>query len=184
MTKIVPFAGDFSVRIFDLDTSDSFLLPMKRSNDEAENEEQKPIDNDTKPTTLHRNSIESDDDLLETDSAKLTITTTAASSNSLEVFSCLAYCSDNQTLCAGTNQGRLYMWKRNNTPTIPTKETKEKNAYEYGENYWQLCNISNVRGTIKHCSWGICDISSPCVLLNCVWNVYILKVGKEAILAH
>lgn len=163
------------MRIFDLDTSDSFLLPMKQSNDS--NNDEKPTtkeEDDTKSETIRKSSFESGDEMLETNSNKLTITTTAATSSTLEIFTCLAYCPDNQTLCAGTNQGNLYMWKRNNSPVIATKPVE--NGYDSAENYWQLCNVSNVRGTIKHCSWGVCDVSTPCILLNCVWNVYILKV--------
>lgn len=148
---------------------------MKQPNDSASDDKQKNDDgDDTKSQLIRQESYESGEEILETDSTKLTVTTTAATSSSLEIFSCLAYCPDNQTLCAGTNQGNLYMWKRNNSPVIATKS--DENGYDSAENFWQLCNVSNVRGTIKHCSWGVCDVSMPCVLLNCVWNVYILKV--------
>lgn len=149
---------------------------MKQSGDSEDDQKKDKTDDDAKSAIVQRNSFDSVDDIIETDSTKLTVTTTVTASNTMEVFSCLAYCSDNQTLCAGTNQGNLYMWKRNNT-AIAVKQ--QQNGFDSAESYWQLCNVSNVRGTIKHCIWGICDVSTPCVLLNCMWNVYILKVRKR-----
>lgn len=89
-----------------------------------------------------------------------TTTTTAVT----EVFTCIAYCPDNQTLCAGTNQGNLYTWKRINY------------SDDINENSWQLNNVSTVRGVIKQCTWGICETTKQCVLVNCIANVFILKV--------
>lgn len=88
----------------------------------------------------------------------------------MEVFTCIAYCTDNQTLCAGTNQGNLYTWKRRNyyNNLMPFVDVPE--------NTWQLNNISVVRGAIKQCTWGICDTFQPCIMVNCIANVYILKV--------
>lgn len=85
------------------------------------------------------------------------------SSKIIEVFTCIAYNSDNQTLCAGTNQGNLYTWKRTNY------------LVDVPENLWQLNNISTVRGAIKHCIWGLTDSIKSCILVNCISNVYILK---------
>lgn len=167
-------SGDFSVRIYDLDTSDSFLLPMKQPGAAEDEAKKDKVEDDAKSQTAHRSSFDSGDDVIETDSTKLTVTTTATTPTTLEVFSCLAYCSENQTLCAGTSQGNLYMWKRNSS-ALAAKQ--QESGFDSAESYWQLCNVSNVRGTIKHCSWGVCDVSTPCVLLNCVWNVYILKVS-------
>lgn len=81
-----------------------------------------------------------------------------------EVFTCIAYCADNQTLCSGTNQGNLYTWKRTNC------------LIDGPENTWQLNNISTVRGAIKQCIWGVTETAKPCIMLNCISNVYILKV--------
>lgn len=83
----------------------------------------------------------------------------------MEVFTCIAYSTDSQILCAGTNQGNLYAWKRVGRSTT-----------ESAESIWQLNNKTNVRGAIKFCDWGIGDTSKPCILVNCVSNVYILKV--------
>lgn len=123
--------GDFSVRIWDIDTSDNFLLPI---NDVA-----KP----SQPTGVGFGP---------------TTTTT-------EVFTCIAYCSDNQTLCAGTNQGNVFTWKKSHS-FVPSDEP---------EKAWQLNNVSLVRGAIKQCSWGVCETASSCILVNCVANVFILK---------
>lgn len=127
-------------------------------------------------------SFESDEEIAVTvDETALTATVTSMSSGpkTLEVFTSLAYCSENQTLCAGTNQGNLYIWKRNISPTTPLANGYENgiNGFESMENFWHLVNIASVRGAIKHCSWGVCDVATPCVLVNCISNVYILKVN-------
>lgn len=94
-----------------------------------------------------------------------TLTETPGKNARMEVFSCIAYSADSQILCAGTNQGNLYTWKRMVRPTA-----------ESSDSIWQLNNKTNVRGAIKFCGWGFCDNSKPCILVNCVSNVYILKV--------
>lgn len=130
-------------------------------------------------------SFESDEEIAVTvDETALTATVTSMSSGpkTLEVFTSLAYCSDNQTLCAGTNQGNLYIWKRNTSPTTTTLANGYENGingFESMENFWHLVNIVTVRGAIKHCSWGVCDVATPCVLVNCISNVYILKVKNK-----
>lgn len=100
----------------------------------------------------------------------------------MEVFTCIAYCASNQTLCAGTNQGNLYTWKRKMTmsTTSNASGTQESTNYtiDVPENIWQLNNVSSVRGAIKYCYWGVYDNLNPCILLNCISNVYILKVRK------
>lgn len=123
------FTGDFSVRIWDIDTSDNFLLPLTDV---------------SKPQPIAGSGFG---------------TTTT------EVFSCIAYCSDNQTLCAGTNQGNIFTWKR----------THSFASADEPELAWQLNNVSSVRGAIKQCSWGVCETANSCILVNCVANVFILK---------
>lgn len=91
--------------------------------------------------------------------------TESANYASNETFACIAYCVDNQTLCAGTNKGNLYTWKRTNYITI-----------DVPENAWQLNNISSVKGSIKQCTWGTTNTIKACILVNCVTNVFILKV--------
>lgn len=88
----------------------------------------------------------------------------SSNSTAIETFACIAYCVDNQTLCAGTNQGNMYTWKRTNY------------SIDVPENAWQLNNISNIKGSIKQCSWGITNTIKSCILVNCVTNVFILKV--------
>lgn len=178
------FAGDFSVRIFDLDTSDSFLLPMTQAKSTNDNEmkqvdEIKSLEVTQTRSILQRKSFDSTtatDEILETDEdSKLTMAASSVIPKVFEVFTCLAYCSENHKLCAGTNLGNLYIWKRNTSLTLQAK--LPENGIESMENYWHLYYVANVRGAIKHCSWGICDVSKPCVLLNCISNVYILKVS-------
>lgn len=174
------FVGDFTVRIYDLDTSDSFLLPMKQANKDetptAKPEEKKSPEITKRKSILQRDSV-SDEDSVE-DEERLTIATSAVAPppRIMEVFTCIAYCMDNQTLCAGTNLGNLYIWKRNTS--LAAVPSASENGLDTSEHLWQLYNIANVRGAIKQCSWGVCDVSMPCVLVNCISNVYILKVFK------
>lgn len=86
-----------------------------------------------------------------------------------ELFTCLAYNSSSQTLCAGTNQGNLYTWKR------------RVGVFDMPEDSWQLNNISTVRGAVKQCIWGFNELAKPCMLINCISNVYVLKVGDDII---
>lgn len=119
--------GDLSVRVWDIDTSDNFLLPTDHAS----------IKN------LH--------------------TKQNSKSTNTEVFSSIAYCPKNQTLCAATNQGSVYVWKKSNFKSE-------------AENGWQLTDVTTVRGAIKQCIWGvISDTLTPCIVCNCISNVYILK---------
>lgn len=125
-------------------------------------------------------SEEEDEIAVTMDDSELTAKVTHAPPKIMEVFTSLAYCSENQNLCAGTNQGNLYIWKRNTAlmaQAISNGMENGVNGYESMENFWHLVNIANVRGAIKFCSWGVCDVSTPCVLVNCISNVYILKVS-------
>lgn len=127
------FLGDLTVRIWDIDTSDNYLLSMDLPN----------LINNQKTKTLNNSD--------------------GVGSKTIEVFTCIAYNSDNQTLCAGTNQGNLYTWKRTNY------------LVDVPENIWQLNNISTVKGAIKHCIWGLTDSIKSCIMVNCISNVFILK---------
>lgn len=119
--------GDLSVRIWDIDTSDNFLLPTDHA------------------------------------SIKNLQTKQNSKNTSTEIFASIAYCMQNQTLCAGTNQGSIYIWKKTNYKTE-------------AENGWQLTDVSSVRGAIKQSIWGIVsDTLNPCIVVNCISNVYILK---------
>lgn len=125
--SLAVITGDLSVRIWDIDTSDNFLLPTDHSN--IKNLQSKQL-NKTSNT---------------------------------EIFASIAYCPQNQTLCAGTNQGSIYIWKKTNFKSE-------------AENGWQLTDVSSVRGAIKQCIWGIVsETMNPCIVANCISNVFILK---------
>ncbi|KAK9885497.1 hypothetical protein WA026_010990 [Henosepilachna vigintioctopunctata] len=82
-----------------------------------------------------------------------------------ESFCCISYCKLNQTICAGTNLGRIYFW------------TKKQNS-AVGENsdiIWELNNINNIGGTVKHLAWGSVQLKLPLLSVNCVTSVYIMK---------
>lgn len=185
--------GDFTVRIFDLDTSDSFLLPMSQSKkDQKGSDVIKTIEKKDSPLNMKKsrsildNEYDSDEEIAVTvDESEMTtnVSTSITASKAMEVFTSLAYCFENQTLCAGTNQGNLYIWKRN-VQGISHAIENAVNGYDSMENFWHLVNIANVRGAIKHCSWGVCDVSTPCVLVNCISNVYILKVNHQKLRAN
>lgn len=86
---------------------------------------------------------------------------TVSSSN--EQFMSISYCYENQKLCASTNLGSIYIWK---------KIIYNANS----ENGWQLCDISHIiKGSIKKCIWGVVDDMKPCIIANCISNVYFLK---------
>lgn len=160
---------------------------MSQANKETETSDAvQTIETKESPTNfMKKRSIldrdyESEEEIAVTmDDAELKVSTKSGMPKAMEVFTSLAYCSENQTLCAGTNQGNLYLWKRN-TPAMQAAISgiqNGTNGFDSMENFWHLYNIANVRGAIKFCSWGICDVSTPCVLVNCVSNVYILKVN-------
>lgn len=117
--------GELRVRVWDIDTSDNFLLPTDHAS----------IKN------LHSKQ---------------------SKTSSTEIFSSIAYCTQNQTLSAGTNQGNVYIWKKTNFKSE-------------AENGWQLTDISSVRGAIKQCIWGTVSDNLPCIVVNCISHVYILK---------
>lgn len=176
------------MRIFDLDTSDSFLLPMSQTKKDEKGsdaiktvEEKDSVVNFQKSRSIMDRTFDSDEELAITvdDSDLMTNpSATISAPKAMEVFTSLAYCSENQTLCAGTNHGNLYIWRRN-VKGISNAIENTTNGYESMEDFWHLVNIANVRGAIKHCSWGVCDVSTPCVLVNCISNVFILKVTKK-----
>ncbi|XP_062537441.1 intraflagellar transport protein 140 homolog [Armigeres subalbatus] len=128
--------GDLSVRIWDIESNDNYVLSME-------------LNSGTNFTT---NNL-------------------PMKSPVVEAFTCVAYCKDNQTLSAGTNQGNLYTWRRLNI----------NRSYDYPENQWQLTNVTPVRGTIKSLTWGITDTNRPCMMVNCLSNVFILK--EQALLS-
>lgn len=156
------------MRIWDIDSSDNFVLPMSRTN--ATNVTNS-IEHTPTPLPMTANwtgMTRTNDDKEES--------TTFGTAKRMEVFACIAFCTANQTLCAGTNQGRLFTWKKITSSEMTNGQVQPNYTFEYAENAWQLYNISSIRGAVKHCVWGVCDVNKPCVLLNCISNAYILKV--------
>lgn len=132
--SLAVITGDLSVRVWDIDTSDNFLLPTDHAS----------IKN------LH--------------------TKQNSKTSNTEIFTSIAYCAQNLTLCAGTNQGSIYIWKKTNFKSE-------------AENGWQLTDVSSVRGAIKQCIWGIVsDTLNPCIVVNCISNVYIMK--EQPLMSH
>ncbi|KAJ8978265.1 hypothetical protein NQ317_012623 [Molorchus minor] len=82
-----------------------------------------------------------------------------------EIFTCLAYSQLNQTLCAGTNIGRIYFWTRK--PDPPPSDSPEDG--------WELNNVNTISGTIKQLMWGSVILRLPLLSVNCVTAVYIMK---------
>ncbi|KAF5285788.1 hypothetical protein FQA39_LY04249 [Lamprigera yunnana] len=119
-------AGDLTVRIWDIDTNDNYILPIHLKNFDKDNNKQR----------------------------------------SNEMFSCISFCTINQTLCVGTNIGRIYFWKK--------KHTKHDNDYN-SEMVWELFNLCSVSGTIKQLAWGSVNFRLPLLSVNCVTKVYIMK---------
>uniref|UniRef100_A0A182QMN5 Uncharacterized protein n=1 Tax=Anopheles farauti TaxID=69004 RepID=A0A182QMN5_9DIPT len=91
-----------------------------------------------------------------------------------EAFTCVAYCADTQTLSAGTNQGQLYTWRR-------AAGGGTGRTYANAEHQWQLTNVTPVRGTIKSLVWGTTEANRPCMMVNCLSSVFILK--EQALLS-
>ncbi|XP_055586637.1 intraflagellar transport protein 140 homolog [Uranotaenia lowii] len=134
--------GDLSVRIWDIESNDNYVLSMELTSGVGS------VLNDTGAAAIGMNR-----------------------NPAVEVFTCVAYSKENQTLSAGTNQGNLYTWRKLNVIR----------SYDYPEKQWQLTNVTPVRGTIKSLTWGITDANRPCMMVNCLSNVYILK--EQALLS-
>lgn len=153
-------SGDLSVRIWDIEKSDNYLLkmdlPSMKSSMEHQTTASQFFSHDSNDNSSLSNHLTSNGGTI--------LRPMKISQNSNEYFTCITYVSDNQALCAGTNLGNLYTWKRTSgfVTNIP-------------EDLWKLTNISSVRGAIKQCLWGFNELSKPCILVNCVSNVYVLK---------
>ncbi|KAJ8931389.1 hypothetical protein NQ314_015707 [Rhamnusium bicolor] len=73
-----------------------------------------------------------------------------------EIFTCLSYSKLNQTLCAGTNIGRIYFWtKKQNTACTDNPEDS-----------WELNNVNTISGTIKQLMWGSVMLRLPLLSVN------------------
>lgn len=119
--------GDLTVRIWDIDTNDNYVLP----------------------TTMKQYS------------------TNENKNNQIsEMFTCLSYCKTNQTLCAGTNIGRIYFWSKKQ-PNVDLQDVLDET--------WELNNVNSVCGTVKQVMWGSANLRLPILSVNCVTKVYIMK---------
>lgn len=152
------YPGDLFVRIWDIERSDNYLLKMDLPSGTQIGSSQTSLSNGTISSS---NQFFSQDS---TESSSVTRKTPKYGNMSGEIFTCLAYSSTNQTLCAGTSQGNLYTWKRSGSRIVSTPEDA-----------WQLTNVSTVRGAIRSCEWGFNELAKPCMLVNCLSNVFMLK---------
>ncbi|KAH8241845.1 hypothetical protein KR026_007077 [Drosophila bipectinata] len=150
--------GDLFVRIWDIERSDNYLLKMDLPSGTQIGSSQTSLSNGTISSS---NQFFSQDS---TESSSVTRKTPKYGNMSGEIFTCLAYSSSNQTLCAGTSQGNLYTWKRSGSRMVNAPEDA-----------WQLTNVSTVRGAIRSCEWGFNELAKPCMLVNCLSNVFMLK---------
>ncbi|XP_049310514.1 intraflagellar transport protein 140 homolog [Bactrocera dorsalis] len=151
--------GDLSVRIWDIEKSDNYLLKMDLpSTAISVLGSSISLDGNSASTNVFSNDTsEKSSSTLNSRKLHKFIQPTN------ELFTCLAYSTSNQTLCAGTNQGNIYTWKR------------RVGVFDMPEDSWQLTNISTVRGAVKQCIWGFNELAKPCMLINCISNVYVLK---------
>lgn len=156
--------GDLSVRIWDMETSDNFLLPLEVVVAKRNASLSAAAASTRKPKSG---------------------TTTSGTGSSVEIFTCLAYSNLGHTICAGTSHGNLFSWHKtsNYEATSHADDDDDDVTSAVGARggvvvavpQWQLNNVSNVRGAIKQCGWGLCDVVTPCILLNCITNVYVMK---------
>ncbi|XP_035773197.1 intraflagellar transport protein 140 homolog [Anopheles albimanus] len=143
--------GDLSVRIWDIETSDNYVLSMELS-------------------VVAGQTV--------TDKRAALVDTTGVggvtATVSHEAFTCVSYCRETQTLSAGTSQGNLYTWRR-------SLGGYGLSYADHPECQWQLANVTAVRGTIKSLTWGTTDTNRPCMMVNCLSDVFILK--EQALLS-
>ncbi|XP_049537307.1 intraflagellar transport protein 140 homolog [Anopheles darlingi] len=145
--------GDLSVRIWDIETSDNYVLSMELS------------------VVAGQAVADKQPALAGLAGGSAVIATNAVSQ---EAFTCVSYCRDTQTLSAGTSQGNLYTWRR-------SLGGYGRSYAEHPECQWQLANVTTVRGTIKSLTWGTTDTNRPCMMVNCLSDVFILK--EQALLS-
>ncbi|EDW77675.1 uncharacterized protein Dwil_GK24432 [Drosophila willistoni] len=156
--------GDLTVRIWDMDRSDNYLLKMDLPSSSGRS------DISTFPSNSNNffSSEGSTETMVSSSSRKSTsnVAKYHQLTGSNEIFTCLAFSTSNQTLCAGTSLGNLYIWRRSGTCFVMAPEEA-----------WQLTNISSVsvRGAVRSCQWGFTELAKPCILVNCLSNVFMLK---------
>ncbi|CAG5059653.1 unnamed protein product [Parnassius apollo] len=74
-----------------------------------------------------------------------------------DVFTSICYCNLSDTLCCGTSQGCLYLWRRDHRGS------------------WKLISSTSVKGTVKEVSWGSEGLMNPLLHVNCITNAFILR---------
>ncbi|XP_016956746.1 intraflagellar transport protein 140 homolog [Drosophila biarmipes] len=150
--------GDLFVRIWDIERSDNYLLKMDLPSGNQLGASLTSLSNGTMSSSNQFFSHDS------SESSSVPRKTPKYGQMNGEIFTCLAYSSTGQTLCAGTSQGNLFTWKRSGSRLVSAPEDA-----------WQLTNISSVRGAIRSCEWGFNELAKPCMLVNCLSNVFMLK---------
>ncbi|XP_060521943.1 intraflagellar transport protein 140 homolog [Cylas formicarius] len=121
-SSLAVLTGDLTVRVWDLDTNDNYVLPTASGS------------GDDRAVSVS------------------------------EMFTCIAYCKLSQTVCAGTNVGRIYFWTKNRTVEC-----------ENAEDAWELTNVCSISGTIKQLTWGSVMARMPLLGVNCVTTVYVVR---------
>jgi intraflagellar transport protein 140 len=74
-----------------------------------------------------------------------------------DIFTSINYCNLSDTLCCGTAQGGLYLWRRDH------------------RNNWKLISSTAVKGTVKEVSWGSEGLMNPLLHVNCITSAFILR---------
>lgn len=74
-----------------------------------------------------------------------------------DIFTSISYCNLSDTLCCGTSQGNLYLWRRDH------------------RNQWKLISSTAVKGTVKEVSWGSEGLMNPLLHVNCITSAFILQ---------
>ncbi|XP_032520316.2 intraflagellar transport protein 140 homolog [Danaus plexippus] len=74
-----------------------------------------------------------------------------------DIFTSISYCNLSDTLCCGTGQGNLYLWRRDH------------------KSRWKLISSTAVKGTVKEVYWGAEGLMNPLLYVNCITNAFILR---------
>ncbi|CAK1547149.1 unnamed protein product [Leptosia nina] len=73
-----------------------------------------------------------------------------------ETFTSISFCNLSDTLCCGTSQGNLYLWRHDH------------------KNKWKLLSSTSVKGTVKEISWGSEGLMNPLLHVNCITSAFVL----------
>ncbi|XP_063894907.1 intraflagellar transport protein 140 homolog [Helicoverpa armigera] len=74
-----------------------------------------------------------------------------------DIFTSISYSNLSDTLCCGTSQGNLYLWRRDH------------------RNNWKLISSTSVKGTVKEVSWGSEGLMNPLLHVNCITSAFVLR---------